>query len=120
MFITVQSLRHLCAKRQFCQGCICLNLWSLLKSVRGTRPHNTLFFGVHYVVSVTTIYSNSRVIAKDTFSNCINSQGVTTDGNDAKILRAILDDGNYNIADHDRSALETVIQWLMESNNTEL
>ena len=118
MFITVQSLRHLCAKRQFCQRCICLNLWSLLKSVRGTRPHNTLlFFGVHYVVSVTTIYSNSRVTAK---ANCINSQGVTTDGNDAKILRAILDDANYNIANHDRSALETVIQWLMESNNTEL
>ena len=45
---------------------------------------------------------------------------VASDANDAKILQAILDDGNYNIADLDRTALETVIQWLMESNNTKL
>ena len=45
---------------------------------------------------------------------------VASDANDAKILRAILDDGDYNIADLDRTALETVIQWLMESNNTKL
>ena len=84
---------------------------------RYTTAYYIIFF---YVVSITTIYTNSRVTAKDTFSNCINSQDVTSDGNDAKILRAILDDGNYNIAAHDCSALETVIQWLMESNNTEL
>ena len=45
---------------------------------------------------------------------------VASDVNDVKILQAILDEGNYNIADLDRTALETVIQWLMESNNTEL